>query len=290
MENKIDKQINKITENMNPINENINKAPGTNNQTGVNKHSGYRTNTRPNPPLNSSSGSHSGHRRSGGNHRTLGRMKDKMPREVHPLKKEEGANRKQEDTIPPLAKGNIRIVPLGGVEEIGKNMTMIEYGDDIILIDIGFQFKDENTPGITNKTPPPSTTKLVKSDTTKSGQVFRIAFLKIFIRDKLGSVSAISIIIPIFIVIIKMIKPMIPIMITTPVKIFPMVPARNVWNKKTKSPTAISPTTLATAPRILSKKNCSRCFWVLFQAFFNSSETGLKPAEIKGVGVLSGAV
>lgn len=148
MENKIDKQINKMTENMNTTNESTNKAPSINSHTGVNRHSGYRTNTRPNSPLNSSSGSHSGHRRSGGNHRTLGRMKDKMPREVHPLKKEEGANRKQEDTIPPLTKGNIRIVPLGGVEEIGKNMTMIEYGDDIILIDIGFQFKDENTPGI----------------------------------------------------------------------------------------------------------------------------------------------
>lgn len=52
------------------------------------------------------------------------------------------------DVIPPLAPGNIRIIPLGGVEEIGRNMTMIEYGNDIIVIDIGFQFKDENTPGI----------------------------------------------------------------------------------------------------------------------------------------------
>ena len=53
-----------------------------------------------------------------------------------------------EDTIPPLAPDNIRIIPLGGVEEIGKNMTAIEFGDDIVVIDIGFQFKDENTPGI----------------------------------------------------------------------------------------------------------------------------------------------
>ena len=52
------------------------------------------------------------------------------------------------DVIPPLAPGNIRIIPLGGVEEIGRNMTMIEYGNDIVIIDIGFQFKDESTPGI----------------------------------------------------------------------------------------------------------------------------------------------
>jgi ribonuclease J len=53
-----------------------------------------------------------------------------------------------EDTVPPLLPDSIRIIPLGGVEEIGKNMTMIECGNDIIVIDIGFQFKDENTPGI----------------------------------------------------------------------------------------------------------------------------------------------
>jgi ribonuclease J len=50
--------------------------------------------------------------------------------------------------IPPLAPDTIRIIPLGGVEQIGQNMTMIEYNDDIIVIDAGFQFKEEYTPGI----------------------------------------------------------------------------------------------------------------------------------------------
>mgnify|MGYP002621484856 CR=1 FL=1 len=49
--------------------------------------------------------------------------------------------------IPPAGE-NIRIIPLGGVEEIGKNMTAIEYRDEIIVIDMGFQFKEEETPGI----------------------------------------------------------------------------------------------------------------------------------------------
>ncbi len=57
-------------------------------------------------------------------------------------------NTKGDDVIPALAADSIRIIPLGGVEEIGRNMTAIEYGDDIVVIDIGFQFKDENTPGI----------------------------------------------------------------------------------------------------------------------------------------------
>jgi len=53
-----------------------------------------------------------------------------------------------EDTIPPIAPDTIRIIPLGGVEEVGRNMTAIEYGNEIIVVDIGFQFRDENTPGI----------------------------------------------------------------------------------------------------------------------------------------------
>lgn len=50
--------------------------------------------------------------------------------------------------IPPLAEGNIRIIPLGGVEEIGRNMVAVEYGNDIVIVDCGFQFREEETPGI----------------------------------------------------------------------------------------------------------------------------------------------
>ncbi len=59
-------------------------------------------------------------------------------------------NRSEQKTrvaLPPLGD-NIRIIPLGGVEEIGRNMTLVEYGDDIIVIDMGFQFQEESTPGI----------------------------------------------------------------------------------------------------------------------------------------------
>ena len=50
--------------------------------------------------------------------------------------------------IPPPEKGIIRIIPLGGVEEVGKNMTAIEIGDDIIVIDAGMHFSTEATPGV----------------------------------------------------------------------------------------------------------------------------------------------
>ena len=44
--------------------------------------------------------------------------------------------------------GKIRIASLGGLHEIGKNMTMIEYGDDIIVVDCGIAFPDEDMLGI----------------------------------------------------------------------------------------------------------------------------------------------
>ncbi len=50
--------------------------------------------------------------------------------------------------IPDVAPGVIRVIPLGGVEEIGKNMTAIEIGNDIIVIDAGMYFSNETTPGI----------------------------------------------------------------------------------------------------------------------------------------------
>lgn len=49
-----------------------------------------------------------------------------------------------------MAKKNnkIRIIPLGGLDEIGKNLTVIEYGSDIVLIDCGMAFPDDDMPGV----------------------------------------------------------------------------------------------------------------------------------------------
>jgi ribonuclease J len=45
-------------------------------------------------------------------------------------------------------KSKLRIIPLGGLGEIGKNMTIFEYGQDIIIVDMGLQFPEEDMPGI----------------------------------------------------------------------------------------------------------------------------------------------
>jgi ribonuclease J len=49
---------------------------------------------------------------------------------------------------PANATDPLRILPLGGVGEIGKNMTVFEYGDEIVVIDCGLAFPDEEMYGI----------------------------------------------------------------------------------------------------------------------------------------------
>ncbi|MGK2848654.1 MAG: ribonuclease J [Minisyncoccota bacterium] len=51
-------------------------------------------------------------------------------------------------SVPQIGEKRLRIIPLGGQEEVGRNMTVFEYGNDIVIIDIGLQFPEEDMPGI----------------------------------------------------------------------------------------------------------------------------------------------
>lgn len=42
----------------------------------------------------------------------------------------------------------LRVIVLGGNEEVGRNCTLLEYGNDILIIDMGLQFPDEDMPGV----------------------------------------------------------------------------------------------------------------------------------------------
>ena len=42
----------------------------------------------------------------------------------------------------------LRVMCLGGLQEIGKNMTVLEYGEDIVIIDCGMGFPDDDMPGV----------------------------------------------------------------------------------------------------------------------------------------------
>ncbi len=48
----------------------------------------------------------------------------------------------------PITKGKLRVIPLGGLNEVGKNMMALEFEEDIIVIDMGFQFPEEHMFGI----------------------------------------------------------------------------------------------------------------------------------------------
>lgn len=57
--------------------------------------------------------------------------------------------RKSEKKEVKMAKTKkLKIIPLGGLDEIGKNLTAIEYGNEIIMVDCGMAFPDEDMPGV----------------------------------------------------------------------------------------------------------------------------------------------
>ena len=45
-------------------------------------------------------------------------------------------------------QNNLKIIPLGGCEEVGRNMTVFEYNKDIVILDMGIQFPEEDMHGI----------------------------------------------------------------------------------------------------------------------------------------------
>ena len=50
-----------------------------------------------------------------------------------------------------MDSGELRIIPIGGLGEIGKNMMLVEHGDAMLIIDAGMMFPDESLPGIGSK-------------------------------------------------------------------------------------------------------------------------------------------
>ena len=51
------------------------------------------------------------------------------------------------------SKQKLRVIPLGGLQEIGKNMTVIEYGDEMLVVDCGLSFPEDDMLGIDHVIP-----------------------------------------------------------------------------------------------------------------------------------------
>ncbi len=63
-------------------------------------------------------------------------------------KREARENKKRQDDKFEFKKPNLKIIPLGGLEEIGKNITVFEYDDEIVLVDCGLEFPEDNMLGV----------------------------------------------------------------------------------------------------------------------------------------------
>lgn len=62
--------------------------------------------------------------------------------------KKKSATASKTKTNNTASKSPLKIIPLGGIEEIGKNCTLYEYEDEIIIVDCGLAFPDDEMPGI----------------------------------------------------------------------------------------------------------------------------------------------
>ncbi len=95
---------------------------------------------------------------------TLGGDRNQKQRKKPPVRNNQNAGNKnstnkvnhsrqpeehKKNSLPEIQGDYIRVIPLGGVEQIGQNMTILETKDDIFVIDIGIQFSSEiETPGV----------------------------------------------------------------------------------------------------------------------------------------------
>ena len=57
-------------------------------------------------------------------------------------------SKKAKDSKVFLKKGKLKVIPLGGMQEIGKNMTAFEYEDEIIVVDCGLAFPEDDMLGV----------------------------------------------------------------------------------------------------------------------------------------------
>ena len=62
--------------------------------------------------------------------------------------KKESENKKKSTPKFEFKKDNLKIIPLGGLDEIGKNITVFEYGNEIVLVDCGLEFPEDDMLGV----------------------------------------------------------------------------------------------------------------------------------------------
>src|SRR3989344_250270 len=93
---------------------------------------------------------HSGDKPSGGRGPSMGRGRGPAGKSAGNIRHDRMRSkpmipkRRESSNVPPIVPDTIRIIPLGGVEEVGRNMILVECGNDIVVLDVGFHFIDED--------------------------------------------------------------------------------------------------------------------------------------------------
>lgn len=118
-----------------------------NNQAPMNQNKSNQNNNRPN--RNNKNGGRNNQRPRGGNNNR--RRFDKGPTQYATgsfNQQNKPAPVKASVNLSKIDAGKLKIVPLGGLGQIGKNIMALEYEDDIIIMDMGFTFPGDDQPGI----------------------------------------------------------------------------------------------------------------------------------------------
>lgn len=75
-------------------------------------------------------------------------VKEKDSQKVVEKEKTTRRNTKSKNNKFEFKKSNLKIIPLGGLEEIGNNMTIFEYEDEIVVVDCGLEFPTDDMLGV----------------------------------------------------------------------------------------------------------------------------------------------
>ncbi len=112
-------------------------------QSNRQAHPPMRSTARPAVPARAPSSTHSGHTIRPITHRTPSRSGGEQNYYQHP-----SSHTKAKIFQQPSKKGILKFIPLGGCGEVTRSCYIYEYEDDIVIVDMGFQFAEEDMPGI----------------------------------------------------------------------------------------------------------------------------------------------
>ena len=78
----------------------------------------------------------------------VSRKENKKQEKIDNIENKWVIERKNRNTKFEFKRDNLKIIPLGGLDEIGKNITVFEYGNDIVLVDCGLEFPEDDMLGV----------------------------------------------------------------------------------------------------------------------------------------------